>query len=101
MRYIVEADARLLYDDHGQMISPKKWPNPLAFAVRKVTPHSTGRHIVEFHDKRAAADLIAKLEGLYGDAESDENPMDVALSRIPRDEVKNVEKLIAEMKKGA
>ena len=97
MECIAKADVRLLYDEYGAMISPAQWPDEVALAVRKVSPHASGGFIVDFQDKRNAADILAKLKGLYDNDEQFKNPLEQAFEKIPRDDLIKMVELLKEL----
>ena len=96
---ISKADVRMLFDKYGEMISPAEWPDEIALAVRKVTRAAAGGYNVDFHDKRNAADLLAKLNGLYESDEKVQNPLEEAFSKIPRDDLVKMKEMLDSLAK--
>ena len=80
-----KADARLLYDEEGKMLSPRLWPDEVAFAVDNITPHaSSGGYVVRFANKTKAIDMLSRLKGLLANEDEVVNPLEQALEAIPR-----------------
>ena len=97
---IVNADTRLLFDEYGAYKSPVDWPDEIALAVKRVTPHSTGGFIVDFQDKRAALETLAKIKGYFASEEEDKNPLEQALSKVPREELIKIRDLLKGLEGG-
>lgn len=98
LQCIVDADLSMAFDDDGAQISPKLWPESLKNAATRITPGANGLSIM-LADKGRAADMLAKLKGLYKDEQVNENPLEKALSAIPRDELLVIAKQLKHLMK--
>jgi hypothetical protein len=57
-------DVRKLFDEHGQILPPKLWPDDIADAIKTITPTEFGFK-VGFYDKLVARITIAKAAGKF------------------------------------
>ena len=88
LKAVIEADVRQIYDDDGDVLSPKFWPETEAMAVAQIgTNAKTGNLNVRFQDKARAADQLARINGAYRNDDEVENPMEAILQGIPRDDL--------------
>ena len=68
------------------MVSPSNWPEELALAVSHVYPIKDG-YKVQLSDKARAIDMLSKIKGHYKAEDEQKNPLEEALSSIPREEL--------------
>ena len=71
--------------------APRSWPNGANDAlVRLNFNEKTLSWSFGFVDKSKIIDLISRLKGLYKNEDVVDNPLEVALSRIPREDLKEI-----------
>lgn len=82
------ADMRQLFE--GKSIrAPEEWPDAVADAISTFSmTEKTGYWNFRLIDKSRIADMLAKLKGMYRNEDETENPLEQALARIPREELK-------------
>ena len=84
---MLEADMANLFE--GKAIRPPaEWPEAERQAITRLNVNEqSGAWSFNFIDKSRVSEQLSRLTGLYKNEEEVDNPLETALSRIPRDEL--------------
>ena len=87
---MLNADIADLFDGK-KLKSPEDWPAAARQAVTRLNVNDkTGAWSFQMIDKSRVAEQLAKLTGLYKNDEEVDNPLETALSQIPREDLKTI-----------
>ncbi|MDE0147866.1 MAG: hypothetical protein OYG32_17085 [Rhodospirillaceae bacterium] len=71
--------------------APENWPGaPTGALIRLNFNENSGSWNFGFIDQSKIIDLISRLKGLYKNEDVVDNPLEVALSRVPREDLKEI-----------